>query len=118
LSDIANELSRTDAHDRHYATKTIAQTRRQRSFQYHEYAGCSLSRRDESLAAVVLPVFTEPLDARNLGPAEHGEELIRAPRKVARVRWQKGLDFSCHLSANCSDVPLLIATQKLIAAST
>jgi hypothetical protein len=66
-----------------------------------------LSRREELLAALVFPVFTEPLDARNLGLAEHGEELIPAPRKVARVGWQKGLDFSCHLSPNCSDVPLL-----------
>jgi hypothetical protein len=84
----------------------FAQTRCQRSFQYNEYAGCSLSRREELLAAVVFPVFTEPLDARNLGLAEHGEELIPAPRKVARVGWQKGLDFSCHLSANCSNVPV------------
>ena len=47
------------------------------------------------------------VDARNLGLAVHGEELIPAPRNVARVGWQKGLDFSCHLSANCRNVPLL-----------
>ena len=68
-------------------------------FHYHEYAGRSLSRREQSLAAAVFPVFTEPLDARNLGLAEHGEELILAPRKVARIGRQKRLDFSCHLSA-------------------
>jgi hypothetical protein len=64
-------------------------------------------------------VFTEPLDARNLGLAEHGEELILAPRKVARVGRQKGLDFSCHLSANCSNAPLLDRNAHIsIAAST
>jgi hypothetical protein len=81
--------------------------RRLRSFQYREYAGRSLSRREQSLAAAVFPVFTEPLDARNLGLAEHGEELILAPRKVARVGRQKGLNFSCHSSANCSNAPFL-----------
>ena len=107
MSDTASELSRTVADDRHYATKTLAQTHRQRSFQYREYAGRSLSRREQSLAAAVFKVFTEPLDARNLGLAEHGEELILTPRKVARIGRQKRLDFSCHLSANCSNAPLL-----------
>jgi hypothetical protein len=105
LSDIASKLSWTDAYDWHYATKTIVQTRRQRSFQYHEYAGRTLSRREQSLAAAVFPVFSEPLDAQNIGLAEHGQELILASRKVARERRQKGLDFSCHLSANCSNAP-------------
>jgi hypothetical protein len=73
------------AHDLRRAAEAVARSHRQRAFQHHEHAGRPLSRREQPLTAAVLPTFSEPFDARDVGLGEYGKGLIAAPPDDALV---------------------------------
>src|SRR5438477_9799 len=86
VGDLAGEISAVVAYDRHDVTQTVTRAHRQRTFEHHEHAGRRLAGREHSLAAVVLPTFTEAGDARDLRLGQPWEGLIVAARNAARVR--------------------------------